>query len=358
MSILYSQCWEDPATTLGGLNITGNDTVVSISSAGDNTFAIALKQPASIIAVDMNPEQLYLVELKMKAIEFLSYEEFVSFVGVVRNGNRYKTYVRFRSYLSDDARQFWDAHTDFIENGIIHCGKLENYFRIFSQYILRMIYRKSTISEFLSLKSLNEQKAYYQSKLNNIRWRWLFSLFFSRWIMSRIGRNKIFFKHVISDNIANILFQRTEYGLTEIPVSDNYFLQYIMTHTFNSPDNYHPYLQKNNFNKLKTCVYRIQLTCGTLDEVLNKLQDRSISKFNLSDIFEYMDTKQTEATLNHIVRVSTDKALISFWTLFNTITIPPSLKFLKPVIPNRQALFANGSKTFFYKDFCTWQVER
>jgi S-adenosylmethionine-diacylglycerol 3-amino-3-carboxypropyl transferase len=358
MSILYSQCWEDPATVLGGLNITGDDTVVSISSAGDNTFAIALKQPASIIAVDMNPEQLYLVELKMKAIEFLDYEEFISFVGVVQNGNRFQTYIRLRSYLSNDARQFWDTHTNFIENGIIHCGKLENYFRIFSQYILRMIHKKSTIHEFLSLKSLNEQKSYYQSKLNNIRWRWLFTLFFSRFIMSRIGRNKAFFNNVRSDNTASILFQRTEYGLTEISVSDNYFLQYIMTHTFNSPNHYHPYLLIDNFNKLKSCLDRIQLTCGTLDEVLSKLQARSISKFNLSDIFEYMDSEQIKTTLDHIVRVSTDKALISFWTLFNTITIPPSLKFIKPAIPDEQVLLTNGSKTFFYNNFCTWQVER
>ena len=53
--IQYAQCWEDPRTLLQGLNITEEDDVLSIASAGDNTFAILLENPRSVVAVDRDP---------------------------------------------------------------------------------------------------------------------------------------------------------------------------------------------------------------------------------------------------------------------------------------------------------------
>ena len=43
--ISYSQCWEDPDVLIEGLNISEKDTVLSIASGGDNTFAMLLKNP-------------------------------------------------------------------------------------------------------------------------------------------------------------------------------------------------------------------------------------------------------------------------------------------------------------------------
>jgi len=134
--ISYSQCWEDPDVLIEGLNISEKDTVLSIASGGDNTFAMLLKNPKQIIAVDQNPAQIYLVELKMKAIQLFDYNDFIEFVGARSSDNRLQLYCKIRSFLSEAARDFWDAHSESINFGIIHCGKFEQYFSVFRKYIL------------------------------------------------------------------------------------------------------------------------------------------------------------------------------------------------------------------------------
>ena len=63
--IRYSQCWEDPACLYAGLDIGPEDDVLSITSAGCNTLALLLKGPRSVTALDFNPAQSHLLQLKV-----------------------------------------------------------------------------------------------------------------------------------------------------------------------------------------------------------------------------------------------------------------------------------------------------
>ena len=74
MSILYSQCWEDPELRAEALTVTAADDVLSIASAGDNSLALLPDGPRSVTAIDSNPEQLHLLELKMVASCVASFE--------------------------------------------------------------------------------------------------------------------------------------------------------------------------------------------------------------------------------------------------------------------------------------------
>ena len=64
IKVNYAQCWEDPRTVIHALEVSPLDDVISIASGGDNIFALLLNQPRSLVAVDMNPAQIFLVELK------------------------------------------------------------------------------------------------------------------------------------------------------------------------------------------------------------------------------------------------------------------------------------------------------
>ena len=60
------------------LKITNNPkTILSIASAGDNSFACLLLNPEKVVSIDTNITQIYLVELKKTAIKYLSYKEFL-----------------------------------------------------------------------------------------------------------------------------------------------------------------------------------------------------------------------------------------------------------------------------------------
>ena len=86
--INYSQCWEDPVILNEALAINSQDTVLSITSGGDNTLALLLQHPQRIISIDFNKTQNYLLELKIAAIQALNHEELLEFLGANKSYHR------------------------------------------------------------------------------------------------------------------------------------------------------------------------------------------------------------------------------------------------------------------------------
>ena len=195
-TIHYSQSWEDPQPLTDALNINPADHVLSIASAGDNTFALLLKNPVSITAIDVNPVQIDLMELKIRAIQYLNYEDFISFLGFRKCSNRNKLYSYIRRDLSERARNYWDTQPKKISIGVAHCGKFESYFKIFRNFVLPFIHSRENIQQLLSSQCFEQQVVFYNSVWNNIRWRVLFRIFFCKFILGHFGRDPSFFNYV------------------------------------------------------------------------------------------------------------------------------------------------------------------
>src|SRR5579885_1036152 len=114
--IRYSMVWEDPATLSAALEIRQSDVVVCIGSAGCNVLSLALENPRAVIALDLSPAQIALIELKIAAIRHLSREELLALLGI-GEGNPVALYERVRARLSTGARAFWDASSDVLRAG-------------------------------------------------------------------------------------------------------------------------------------------------------------------------------------------------------------------------------------------------
>jgi S-adenosylmethionine-diacylglycerol 3-amino-3-carboxypropyl transferase len=358
MRIHYSQCWEDPEILTEALEVTRKDDVISIASGGDNTFALLLNHPRSLTAIDMNPAQIFLVELKIRAIQKLDYDDFISLIGVRHCENRHKLYLYIRPFLSESAKGYWDTQSQSINKGIIHCGKFENYFSIFRRMVLPLIHTKKNVMELLKTSSLEKQRIIYEEVWDNRRWQWLFHIFFGKFLLGRLGRDPSFFEYVALDDITEELIRRTRCGLTEIPIQDNFFVEYILTGQYSNLRNAHPYLQESNFIFLKEHVGEIRLVCGGLEGYLRDLQVGAVSKLNLSDIFEYMSNGTFEMTLREVLRVSRDGSKLAYWTLFVPRFAPPALENQMALCPSASERLSAMGRTFFYGSFCLWKVAR
>ena len=355
-TIHYAQCWEDPRILTGTLKISPSDNVISIASAGDNTFALLLEKPASLTAVDLNPVQIDLVELKIRAMQILEYDDFISFVGARPCADRIKLYNALREHLSERSRGFWDSQSEKISKGIIHGGKFETYFEIFRRRVLPLIHSQKCVRKLLSLSTPEGQQKFYPEVWNNRRWQLLFRIFFGKFILGYLGRDPSFFRYVDIEKIAEELLTRSRRGLTEIPIHDNFFLEYILTGGFSDLENVHPYLVLSNFEYLKVHAGEIHLVTASLWDYLKTLPSKSISKFNLSDIFEYMSPTEYEAICKELTRTGRDEASIAFWTLFIPRFIPQGL--LKNIISDTQLLdeIKCQDRGFFYGGFNLWRL--
>ena len=122
-SLVYNACWEDPAVDREALRFQADDRVLVITSAGCNALDYALAGPARIHAVDANPRQTALIELKIAGIRRLDFDDFFALFGSGRHPGFADLYrSRLRPELSPFARRYWDRHGDWFAAGGRHGG--------------------------------------------------------------------------------------------------------------------------------------------------------------------------------------------------------------------------------------------
>lgn len=105
---IYTFTWEDARIDSRLLKITGDDVVLAITSAGDNILSYALERPKRIHAVDLNPAQNHLLELKVAAFRSLEYQDFWKLFGEGKHEEFHKLLCENLSpHLSSHAFDYW-----------------------------------------------------------------------------------------------------------------------------------------------------------------------------------------------------------------------------------------------------------
>src|SRR5690606_9807357 len=80
--LMFTQSWEDPACDLRALCPKSGDVLFAITSGADNVLEFLLSDPAFVLAVDLNPTQNYLFELKAAGFATLRHAELLQLLGV------------------------------------------------------------------------------------------------------------------------------------------------------------------------------------------------------------------------------------------------------------------------------------
>ena len=310
--IRYSQCWEDTEVLLESLNIQENDICFGILSAGDNVFSMLAENPKKVVALDISFPQIALAKLKKEVFNSLSYEEMLEFMGVMKSDKRIEIYDRIKENLDKEVKEYWDFNREAIEKGIIHAGKFEKFFKIFREKILPFVHSKKRIEKLLEKKSRQERIEYYDKYWNNFRWKLMFKLFFSKYIVGKLGRDKEFFRYA-EKNISEEMKERSRYALCELNPYENPYINYILTGNYRK-DCLPYFLRKENFDKIIKNLHKVEILQSSVEEYLDQI-DFKIDKFNLSDIFEYMSAENYSKLMGKIYDNAENNALLAYWNL-------------------------------------------
>ena len=229
--IRYAQVWEDADVLLAGLQIQPHDVCLAIASAGDNALSMLAKNPAKVVALDLNPAQIYCLELRVAAYKTLSHTELLEFMGSRSSNTRQAYYQRCRPLLAPEAATFWDTRqSEFIKYGIGGMGKFEQYFRIFKDWIVPLVHSKSTVQKLFESRSEEERHVFFDTTWNSWRWRFLIRIFFSETVMGKIGRDPEFFSYVKS-SFSEHVFKKIAYGMRQQNPAKNPYLYWIFNGT-------------------------------------------------------------------------------------------------------------------------------
>lgn len=348
--IRYANCWEDPEILLKGLAPTIGSKILSIASAGDNSFSLLTTDPELVVAVDVNLTQLYLIALKKAAIRHLDYEDVLAFLGFCEGTDRLKLFQRLKLELEADVRQYWEQQTNAIAKGVIHQGKFERYFQLFAKKILPFIHRKRQVEQLLAPKDEVEQIHFYHQKWNTWRWRLFFHIFFSRFVMGRVGRDPQFLKEV-GINVSSYIFQKAEKHLKKVNAQQNPILRYNLTGDFGALLPH--YLRPKHYEKVKSSLDRLVIRQGFAEQVAQTYGQ--FDCMNLSNIFEYMNKNLFRETAKKLIQLLQDNGRMAYWNLMVLRHIsgifPSEMRYMS-ALSHELTAADNG---FFYHQFIVEQ---
>ncbi len=355
--ILYAQCWEDPSLDRKAMNIRKDDVVFSITSGGCNTLTFLLDDPKKVYALDMNPHQNYLLELKIAGFKSLTYDELLEFVGVRESDHRAELYRRLRSQLSDVCRAYWDGEQDKIAGGIIHAGRFEAYMKLLRSWLWRTIGR-TTIQQFFESHSPSWRLRLYHERWEGFWW-WLFTrVLLSRWVMTLLF-DKAFFQYLdASFSFGENFAKKIQHALTQLPMRENYFISYILLGTYYSEQHLPPYLRREHFETIRRRVSRVDIITNSCEKFFESLPDNTISKFNFTNIFEWMSESAYEKLLHDTVRVATDGAIMTYRNLLVHRERPESRA--NGIVPNGALarLLHEQDLSFIYDNYVVEQIQK
>ncbi|MBV9759374.1 MAG: DUF3419 family protein [Acidobacteriaceae bacterium] len=351
--IRYAQCWEDADVLVEALDPKPEHACISIASAGDNTLALVARGPRKVIALDLSAAQLACLALRVAAFRVLTHRELLELLGVRGCENRLALYERCRRAMGRQELRYWDERKTLIERGVAHAGKFERYFELFRRRVLPLMHGRKTVEQLLTRRTPEEREEFYERTWNTFRWRAMFRIFFSRWVMGRAGRDPEFFRYV-EGSVADRILERTRYALVNLDPEDNPYLQWILCGTFRMTLPFA--LREENFESVRKNLGCLEWRRQSLGELLNEKGEDKFDRFNLSDIFEYMPRESFESLLESIAARSNTGARLAYWNMLTPRSRPDSLKTRIASMPDRSRELFQKDKAWFYSAFVLEEI--
>lgn len=300
-NLIYNQCWEDPRLDQMALNIGPSDRVMLLTSAGCNSLNYLLQEPERVDAVDMNPRQNALLELKVAGFKSLDYEDFFSIFGEGHHKNIESIYYKsMRPLLQSSSQIYWDRNIDYFSPG---SWRKTFYYRGTSGLFAKMMHHyisirniREPVERAFSAASLEHQREIYYTELKPKFWNE-----FIRWTtrraltMSFLGVPTSQFKQIetyYNGGMAKFIEDCLESVFAHLPLKDNYFYRLYVFGSY-SKDCCPDYLKQENFEKMKELVNRVSIHTQSVLDFLRS-DTFSITRFSLLDHMDWLYSKYHE----------------------------------------------------------------
>jgi len=293
-NLVYNTCWEDPRLDREALELTSNDRVLVITSAGCNALDYAIAGAGHVYAVDMNPRQNALLELKIAGIRQLQFEDFYRLFGDGYHPRAGEIYQQaLRTTLSPWAQSYWDRWIRFFDSprrSFYFRGTSGSFARGINFYVDRVARVRPEINQLMEAQTLTDQAAIYES-IRDRFWRRSLRFAMNRdTTLSMLGVPKAQRRQIEKQypgGILRFIEDSIEAVFAKLPIKDNYFWRVYITGKY-SPTCCPEYLRADNFQQLKSG--RIDAISVHSDSVQGFLDQHevSVTRFVLLDHMDWL----------------------------------------------------------------------
>jgi S-adenosylmethionine-diacylglycerol 3-amino-3-carboxypropyl transferase len=288
-SILFSADQEDSYSELAALGPLEGKRVFAVTAGGGRVLSLLLQKPRAITAVDLNPAQNALLELKIAAMRRLDHTGYLRFMGVRAADDRLDTYGRLlRVSLSVDARNFFDRIPKAIAAGILFQGKLEKYLRIGAKVL--KLGHPFGLKNLLDARNLDEQRV-AMARWETPFWRSVAHLVGNERVLATLSGDPGFYRNLPPEPpLHEVLYDRVHRHLKHNILRDNSFLQLVLHGKYIYESALPIYLNVATYDQVKAGLAgaTIDIKTSTVSDVLAAEQG-GYDAFSISDICSYLD---------------------------------------------------------------------
>ncbi len=236
-NLVYNTCWEDPRLDRQMLGLRPDSRLVMITSAGCNALDYLLDSPAEIHAVDMNPRQNALLQLKIAMMERGHFEDLFQLFGRGFHPGFRSLLADMKEILHPFALQYWQAKHYYFQSSALnpsfyYRGTAGQMAWIALQTFLRSPRVSDYVDALLCAGTLERQKELYEH-VKPALWNGLVSWLVRQPVaMTMLGVPRAQIRLIESQfpgGLTGYIQSKMEHVLTEVPFQDNYFWRAYLT---------------------------------------------------------------------------------------------------------------------------------
>jgi S-adenosylmethionine-diacylglycerol 3-amino-3-carboxypropyl transferase len=321
----YSCCNEDTRSELEALDVKGR-RVLSIAAAGERAFALLLGDPHEVVAIDRNPAQINLGQLKVAAMRQLERDAYLGFLGIAPDESRAATYRRLRADLPDAARSYWDARPRDIADGIHAVGRTERGIARMSWVLRRVL--GGGIARVRACSTLEEQHDVAQSLVDRRSVRTALACIFNPLTGRLLLRDPVYYGEGRRD-AASYLRERVKTTLAHHRYDDCFILSlFVDGHLKHSPSL--PLdLGEDTYPTVRERLDRLTFETSCITQYLARQPAGAFDAFSLSDLGGYLTIREFGELLALVERTGSAHATVCIREYISTptraVAWPPSL---------------------------------
>lgn len=298
-SFLYSVSWEDPEPDRPVLDVQPGDRLITLCAGGCNCFEYLHQGAAQVTAVDLNPAQTHLLELKAVCVARLPYDDVWKLFGEGVHEDAEALFQReIFPYLSQDAVEFWSERMFYFKHGLYYFGGM-GMMIMCMKYTAMLLGMQRNIAAFLEAPTLEDQVKAWNSFWLVYAWKHMPRVLwgFLQWVVTSIFLSKPMMWFGAGVPPAQLKLITDEVPICEYVLNlldgvattnhlrdSNYFYRVCLTGKFTK--SCCPFwLKKENFDELKrtNAVTRLHIKTGTYQSELEKCE------YTRAVIMDHMD---------------------------------------------------------------------
>lgn len=319
-SVLFGQVREDAEVEVllfRSIKSKAKQNVFAIASGGCTALSLATVKECKIIAVDINPAQIYLCLLKTAALTRLNFAE--AQLTMMQAAEPY--FERVSELLPAEAREFFTQNRSLLTSGLNNCGVTDHRLKQLMSLFYLSVHTREQTRQFLSLPTLEAQQEHFLKMWKNWQWDFALNVVLSKTFLS-FGFGKEALDKLPKDFSA-IMKARLERALSKLPVHNNgYVWQTFLSEYPRGPQGealesaLPPYLQVKNQKMLKQNLPRLSFCVDDAVSWLSEQKDSSIDMFALSNILELVKSDYGVKLAEQVARTARPGALVCLRSIF------------------------------------------